>query len=180
MKISGILMLTILFQFSIIHIQAQMNIQDIQLKTIEGKDFSLEDYLGKTLILVNTASECGHTPQLEDLQFIQEKYEDRGLQVIGFPSNDFNGQEPLEGMEIVDFCQKNYGVTFPLSEKIHVKGKNAHPLYKELSERTGEQVSWNFQKFLIDKEGNVVKSISPKTRLVEEDVVSEIEDLLAK
>lgn len=157
-----------------------MNIQDIELKMIDGKSFSLADYSGKTLVIVNTASECGLTPQLEDLQFMNEKYADRGLQIIGFPSNDFAGQEPLEGMEIVDFCQTNYGVTFPIAEKIHVKGKNIHPLYKELTETTGEDVAWNFQKFIVDKNGEVVKSISPKTRLIEEEVVAEIEGLLAE
>ncbi len=178
MKTTMMMAAIVLFQIVSTNINAQMNITDIELKTIEGESFTLADYSGKTLILVNTASKCGLTPQLGDLQEIQEKYGDQGLQIIGFPSNDFLGQEPLEGMEIVEFCQTNYGVTFPLTEKIHVKGKKAHPLYKELTSITGDKVSWNFQKFIVDKNGNVVKSISPKTRLIDKDVMAEIEGML--
>ncbi len=173
-----IVLLALFLNICILKLHAQMDIQNIELRTIQGDTFTLADYHGKVVILVNTASECGFTPQLEDLQYIQDKYGDEGLQIIGFPSNDFAGQEPLKGMEIVDFCQKNYGVSFPFSVKIHVKGENDHPLYKKLTEISGSDVSWNFQKFIIDKQGHLVKSIPPKTRLVEEDVIAEIEKLL--
>lgn len=173
MGIGRLIMVALFLNIIILNLQAQMStdIRDIQLTTIKGDTFTLADYQGETLILVNTASECGLTPQLEDLQYIQDTYGDKGIQVLGFPSNDFAGQEPLEGMEILEFCRNNYGVTFPLSIKIHVKGEKIHPLYAALTKATGTDVSWNFQKFIIDKNGNVVKSIAPETRLVEDEIL---------
>lgn len=137
------------------------SIHQFTVKNLAGKDVKLEDYKGKALLIVNTASKCGYTPQLAQLEKLHEKYKDKGFAVLGFPSNDFGGQEPLEGKAIEEFCEVNYGVTFPVFEKVHVKGSKAAPLFKFLSDKklNGEVSStpkWNFHKYLIDKEGRVV------------------------
>ncbi len=137
------------------------SIHQFTVKNLVGKDVKLEDYKGKALLIVNTASKCGYTPQLAQLEKLHEKYKDKGFAVLGFPSNDFGGQEPLAGQAIQEFCEVNYGVTFPVFEKVHVKGSKAVPLFKFLSDKklNGEVSStpkWNFHKYLIDKEGRVV------------------------
>ena len=137
------------------------SIHQFTVKNLAGKDVKLEDYKGKALLIVNTASKCGYTPQLAQLEKLHEKYKDKGFAVLGFPSNDFGGQEPLAGKAIQEFCEVNYGVTFTVFEKVHVKGSKAAPLFKFLSDKKlngkiSSAPKWNFHKYLIDKEGRVV------------------------
>lgn len=143
-----------------------MNVHDFTATTIEGEEKSLSDYKGKILLIVNTASKCGFTPQLEGLQKLYEKYRESGFEILGFPCNQFGNQDPGSSEEISAFCQKNYGVSFQMFKKVDVKGKDAHPLYKHLTEEKkgilGEQIKWNFTKFLVDQDGNVVDRFSPQ------------------
>src|ERR1700683_478050 len=134
-------------------------IQDIRLKDINGADTSLKSYTGKVVLLVNVASKCGNTPQYAGLEAMYEKYKDKGLVIVGVPSNDFAGQEPGTAEEIKTFCAQNYGVTFPLMAKVHVKGAEKCPLYAALTSPQSPfpgEVEWNFGKFLIDRNGKVV------------------------
>jgi glutathione peroxidase len=139
-----------------------MSIFDTPLKTLQGQDTSLGAFEGKTLLLVNVASKCGLTPQYTGLEELQKKYADKGFSVIGFPCNQFLGQEPGTAEEIEEFCSTTYGVTFPLMEKIEVNGENQHPLYSELNQvadaegHSGE-IRWNFEKFLVTRDGTVVR-----------------------
>ncbi|HYX09155.1 MAG TPA: glutathione peroxidase [Bacteroidales bacterium] len=145
----------------------QKEIYNFRVETIEGREETLKEFKGKVLLIVNTASKCGFTPQYEGLQHLYEKYKDQGLVILGFPCNQFAGQEPADNDAIMNFCKLNYGVTFPLFSKIKVNGKNAHPLYKYLKKKAGglmvNTIKWNFTKFLIDREGNVVKRFAPST-----------------
>ena len=142
-----------------------MKIYDFKVNDNLGKKISLENYKGKTLIIVNTASKCGLTPQFEDLEFLYKKYKNENFEILGFPCNQFAKQELNSNNEIQEFCQLNYGVTFKVFDKINVNGKNAHPLYKyfkkEKSGIFGGSIKWNFTKFLIDKNGNVVERYAP-------------------
>ncbi len=142
-----------------------MKIYDFKVKDNLGKEISLENYKGKTLIIVNTASKCGLTPQFEDLEFLYKKYKNENFEILGFPCNQFAKQELNSNDEIQEFCQLNYGVTFKVFDKINVNGKNAHPLYKYLKKEKsgifGGSIKWNFTKFLIDKNGNVVERYAP-------------------
>lgn len=138
-------------------------VHDFTLETIDGAPRSLADFKGKVLLLVNTASECGYTPQYEGLQKLQATYDARDFTVIGFPSNDFGGQEPGSNQEIKAFCSTKFGVTFPLFAKITVKGANKHPLYAMLVKTPPEgEVSWNFNKFLVGKDGKVIARFDSK------------------
>ena len=135
-------------------------------KNIKGDDVSIGDYKGKVLLIVNTASKCGFTPQYKGLEKLYKNYKDKGFEILGFPCNQFGKQEPGNAGEISEFCELNFGVSFPLFEKIDVNGDNAHPLYKYLKkEATGllgsEAIKWNFTKFLVDPQGNVVKRFAP-------------------
>jgi glutathione peroxidase len=136
-------------------------------KSLQGNEVSMENYKGMTVLVVNTASKCGLTPQYEGLERLYEKYKDKGLVVLGFPCNQFANQEPGDEKSISDNCLINYGVTFPMFAKIDVNGKNAHPLYKylrsELGGIFGSKIKWNFTKFLIDKNGKPAKRFSPTT-----------------
>jgi glutathione peroxidase len=157
-----------------------MSIYDAPIKTITGEDSSLAEYEGKELLLVNVASKCGLTPQYTGLEALQKKYEDRGFTVIGFPCNQFMGQEPGTADEIQTFCSTTYGVTFPLFEKIDVNGADRHPIYAELTESsdaTGEagDVTWNFEKFLVSPIGNVVGRFRPQVEPEDPDLVAAIE-----
>ncbi|MFI5453762.1 glutathione peroxidase [Pedobacter sp. UC225_61] len=130
-------------------------------KLLSGKEKTLSDYKGKVLLVVNTASGCSFTPQLKELQELRDKYADQGFEILGFPSNDFGRQEPLDGAAINEFCEVNYGVKFPVFEKIMVRGSQAHPLFKFLSEKKlnghiNSSPKWNFHKYLINKNGEVV------------------------
>lgn len=139
-----------------------------------------EAYTGKVLIIVNTASKCGFTPQFEALEALHEKYKDRGLVVLGFPSNDFGGQDPGSEQQIAEFCRLTYGVKFPMFEKTHAAEDNADPLYRALAKATGDYPQWNFHKYLIDRSGNVVGSFGSRTRPDSEDFVAKLEALLSK
>lgn len=137
------------------------SIYDFKVKDVSGKEVDLSEYKGKVLLIVNTASECGFTPQYKGMEEIRNEFKDSGFEVLAFPSNDFMGQEPLEGMEIQNFCERNYDTSFPVMEKVHVKGDDAHPLFKFLSDKkengkVNSTPKWNFHKYLIDKEGNVI------------------------
>lgn len=142
------------------------SIYDFKVKTLEGKDFDFASLKGKKLMIVNTASECGYTPQYADLQKLYEKYKASGkFEIIGFPCNQFGGQEPGDNTSIRDFCTKNYGVTFPMMEKIDVKGEKQHPIYRWLTHKSengveDSEVKWNFNKYLIDANGNYVRHIA--------------------
>ena len=144
-------------------------VYDFAANTIEGREQRLDAYKGKVLLIVNVASECGFTPQYAGLEALQKRYGAQGFSVLGFPSNQFGAQEPGTAAEIANFCERNYGVTFPLFAKIDVNGSGAHPLYKYLtSEKAGllgtEAIKWNFTKFLIDKEGKPVARYGSSTK----------------
>jgi glutathione peroxidase len=138
-----------------------------------------DTYGGDVLLVVNVASKCGNTPQYEGLEALHAKYKDRGFAVLGFPSNDFLGQEPGTEQEIQQFCKLTYGVQFPMFEKVHVKGDGTTPLYRDLIAATGEEPGWNFHKYLIDRNGRVVASIGNRTRPDDPEFVAKIEALLA-
>jgi len=137
------------------------------------------EYAGNVLLVVNTASKCGFTPQYEALEAMHAKYQARGFDVLGFPSNDFLGQEPGSEKQIQDFCTLTYGVKFPMFEKVHVKGNDATPLFKALKAATGEAPAWNFHKYLIDRNGNVVASFGSRTKPDDPALIAQIESLLA-
>ena len=144
-----------------------MSLYDLSAKLNNGRNKKLADYKGKVLLIVNTASKCGFTPQYEGLQSLYAKYKDRGLEVLGFPCDQFGHQEPGSDDEIKSFCQVNYGVDFPLFSKIDVNGDDAHPVFKFLKSEKGgllgDSIKWNFTKFLVDKKGNVVERFAPTT-----------------
>ncbi|MGH8306966.1 MAG: glutathione peroxidase [Gammaproteobacteria bacterium] len=137
---------------------------DFKLKTIDGQDQALKEFKGKTVLVVNVASECGLTPQYAGLEKLYREFKDRNFVVLGLPCNQFGQQEPGTEAQIKQFCQVNYDVSFPLTGKIEVNGAGAHPLYKWLKDWTGgADIQWNFEKFLIGKDGKIVKRYSPKT-----------------
>lgn len=147
-----------------------------------GKKTSLADYKGKVVLIVNVASKCGLTPQYEGLEATYKKYEDKGFVVLAFPCNDFNGQEPGTIEEIQTFCKTKYDVTFPLMEKISVKGESQHKLYEELTGEKGAfpgDVKWNFGKFLIGRDGKPIARFEPKTLITSPEAASKIEEALA-
>ncbi|HLW75241.1 MAG TPA: glutathione peroxidase, partial [Gammaproteobacteria bacterium] len=140
------------------------NFHDFSVKTIDGKHKLLKDYQGKTVLVVNVASACGLTPQYTGLEKLFREYQGRGLVVLGLPCNQFGAQEPGSEAEIQEFCSLNYGVSFPMTSKIEVNGAGAHPLFAWLRNETGgADIQWNFEKFLIGKDGRIVKRYSPKT-----------------
>jgi len=152
---------------------------------IDGKPANLSQYRGKVLLIVNTASRCGYTPQYEGLQGIYEKYRDAGLVVLGFPANNFKGQEPGTEQEIKQFCTLKYNVTFPMFSKISVTGPDKHPLYKYLTAKEtnpnhGGEITWNFNKFLVDRQGRIVSRFDSKDRPQDAKVVQSIEKALAE
>ena len=154
-----------------------MSIYDFKARAIDGKEISLETYRGKVVLIVNVASKCGFTPQYKGLESLYEKYKDQGLVILGFPCNQFGGQEPGAEAEILSFCDLNYGVTFPLFSKIDVNGTNAHPLFGYLkTAKPGilgtEAIKWNFTKFLIDRKGEPIHRYAPsdKPEAIDSDV----------
>lgn len=156
---------------------APSTVYTFKLKTIDGKDFSLAKYKGKKLLIVNTASKCGFTPQYAELQKLADQYKDKVV-VVGFPANNFGGQEPGTNSEVKEFCQKNFGVTFPLSSKVSVKGDDIDPLFKYLTNEpnpdfTGE-IKWNFEKFLIDENGKLIHRYRSTTKPLSEDITKEL------
>ncbi len=156
---------------------ATSNFYDFTAKSLQGKEISMESYKGKTVLVVNTASKCGFTPQFEGLEKLYKKYKDKGLVILGFPCNQFANQEPGDEKSIAQGCVLNYGVTFPMFSKINVNGENAHPIYKylknELRGFLGKEIKWNFTKFLIDKNGKPIKRFSPSTKPEEIDTYLE-------
>ncbi len=171
----AIALLFVLFGFKVLR-SGRSSIYDFKLKTLDGQEISLSKFKGKKMLLVNVASECGYTPQYKNLQALSEQYKDK-LVVVGFPANNFGGQEPGSSSEIRSFCSKNYGVTFQMMEKISVKGNDMHPLYKWLSSKDengtcSEAPTWNFCKYLIDENGNVLKFFNSKTDPLSKDITS--------
>ncbi len=156
------------------------NIYDFTATNSNGEDVSLREYEGKPMIIVNTASKCGFTPQFKELQELYEEYKDQGLVVLGFPSDQFNDQEFADMKDTMEFCQLNYGVSFPMFKKIDVKGDQAHPLFEYLvSQKKGlltEDIKWNFTKFLVDPDGKVVKRYAPQSspKKIEDDLLKYI------
>jgi glutathione peroxidase len=155
---------------------------DFNVKTLQGKEVSMEEFKGKTVLVVNTASQCGLTPQFEGLEKLYEKYKDQGLVVLGFPCNQFANQEPGDEKSISEGCVLNYGVSFPMFSKVDVNGNTAHPIYKYLKSKLGgilgSRIKWNFTKFLIDDKGRPVKRFAPITK--PEDLEKDIVRLLEK
>ncbi len=147
----------------------KQSIYTFKVEDLEGNEFDFASLKGKKIMVVNTASKCGLTPQYKDLQALYEAYKDKGFVIVGFPANDFMAQEPGTNAEIGAFCQKNYGVTFPMMSKISVKGKAMHPLYQFLTQKAqnglqDSEVEWNFQKYLLNEKGELEKVISPRTK----------------
>ncbi|MFD2627249.1 glutathione peroxidase [Oceanobacillus kapialis] len=145
-----------------------MSVYQFKAEKINGNEVSLSEYEGKVLLIVNTASKCGFTSQLEGLQGLYNTYQQQGLEILGFPCNQFNSQDPGSNEEIEEFCQLNYGVTFPMFSKVDVKGKSAHPLFTYLTDEAKglltKQIKWNFTKFLVDKNGEVMDRFAPQTK----------------
>ena len=162
---------------------AGKSIYDFSLNSIDGQPASLSAYKGKVVMLVNTASQCGLTPQYAGLEALYAKYKDRGLVVLGFPANNFAAQEPGSDGQIAEFCRTAYDIQFPMFSKISVKGEDIHPLYKTLTTLPpplGGEVLWNFQKYLLDRQGSVVAKFSPQTKPEDPALVAKIEALLAE
>jgi glutathione peroxidase len=156
------------------------NFHQFTARSLQGKEISMDTYKGKVVLVVNTASKCGLTPQYEGLENLYTRYKDEGLVILGFPCNQFGNQEPGSEKEIEEGCLINYGVTFPMFSKIEVNGNNEHPIYKYLKNKLpgflGKNIKWNFAKFLVDRDGNPVKRFSPTT--IPEKLVGDIEKLL--
>ena len=150
-----------------------MNFYDFELKGIDGKQVDLNSYKGKKILIVNVASKCGYTPQYEDLQNLHEQFGNK-VAVLGFPANNFGGQEPGTNQEIVEFCQANYGVSFQMFEKISVVGKDNHPLYKWLKEQSGEEPNWNFCKYLLDENGKVLAFYPSSVNPLDEQITAKL------
>ena len=151
---------------------------EFTLNSIDGKPAPLSAYQGKVVLIVNVASRCGFTPQYAGLEALYEKYKDRGFTILGFPANNFGGQEPGTNEEIKTFCSSKYNVTFPMYSKISVKGDDKAPLYQFLTAATGSEIQWNFTKFLVDKNGKVVARFEPKVTPESPDVAEAIEKAL--
>lgn len=161
------------------------SVLDYKVKDIDGKDVDLAKYKGDVLLIVNTASQCGYTPQYKGLEKVYETYKGKGLQVLAFPANEFGGQEPGTDAEIKTFCTTKYNVTFPVFSKIVVKGQGAHPLYKYLTSKETNpkfagDIPWNFSKFLVNRKGEVIARFEPKDKPEGEKVTAAIEKALAE
>ena len=158
---------------------------DIEVETMTGDTVRLDAYTGQVMLIVNTASKCGFTGQYEGLQALYDKYESQALVVLGFPANDFLGQEPGTNEEIQSFCTLNYGVTFPMFAKISVKGKTQHPLYQYLTSKQtnpefGGKISWNFNKFIIDREGNILGRFGSRIKPENPELIAQLETAMAQ
>ena len=158
-------------------------IYDLIVITIDGQDLKLETYKNKIILIVNVASKCGYTPQYEGLERLYQNYKDKGFIILGFPANNFLGQEPGSNEEIKNFCSLTYNVTFPLFSKISVKGKDIAPLYKFLTEKETNpdfngKIKWNFTKFLINSEGRIIDRFEPKEKPDSEKIIKRIEELI--
>lgn len=153
-----------------------MTLYDFKLNGLRGGTIDFSSYAGKKVILVNVASECGLTPQYAALQELYKAFTDKNVMIVGIPCNDFGAQEPGTADEISQFCSVNYGVTFPLTEKIHTVGEEQHPLYQWLTTETATTVGWNFQKYLLDEEGRIVRSVAPSVLPTDPEIVNWLED----
>jgi glutathione peroxidase len=158
-----------------------MNVLNHEMELLHGETQHLKQYLGKVVLIVNTASKCGFTPQYQGLEVLYKTYQDKGFVVLGFPCNQFGGQEPGDNSDIGEFCQANYGVSFPMFGKIDVNGQNAAPLYQQLKQEAPgllgtEAIKWNFTKFLVNQQGEVVKRYAPTDK--PESLTTDIESLL--
>ena len=178
-----IIALCLVFVISAFSSGNEQTIYQFTMNDIYGDPVPLSKYEGKVVVIVNVASKCGLTPQYEELQNFYEEYEDKGVALLGFPANNFLKQEPGTNKEIESFCKKNYGVTFDMFEKISVKGKEIHPLYQfltsaELNGMEDSDVKWNFQKYIIGKDGKLVTRLSPKTSIQDAEVIQQIDQLL--
>lgn len=156
---------------------SEISFHDFIVKDIDGNEFDLANLKGKKVLVVNVASKCGLTPQYEELQTLYERYRDQGFVVIGFPANNFNEQEPGTNLEIKEFCEVNYGVTFPMMDKISVVGDDQAPLYQWLTKESengvlDQEVTWNFQKFMVDEEGRLVDVVLPRESPMSEKIVN--------
>ena len=158
---------------------AANSVHDFSMKSIDGKQTSLADYKGKVVLFVNVASQCGYTPQYSGLQSLYEKYEGKGLVIVGVPANDFGSQEPGSDAEIKTFCSRNYNVTFPMLSKVVVKGSGKVPLYEYLTQ-TGGEVKWNFTKFLVGKDGKVRARFESGTKPDAKELSNAVEQALAE
>jgi glutathione peroxidase len=170
----------IILLFAFMPVNSQSTFHEFVVKDIYGEDFSFEKLKGKKVLIVNTASKCGLTPQYEKLETLYQKYKDKDFLIIGFPANNFLRQEPGTNNEIITFCQTNYGVSFPMMSKISVKGDDIHPLYLWLTSKQkngvkDSNVSWNFQKYMIDEEGNFIDFVKPKTSPLDSKIIDWIE-----
>jgi len=179
MKKAFIVLFTFLISTQVMVAQ-QKNLYDFKVYDINKKEFDLSALKGKKVMIVNVASKCGLTPQYAQLEELYQKYKDRNFIIIAFPSNDFKGQEPGTNEEIKEFCSRNYGVTFPLMDKVTVVGNEKVPLYKWLTEKSENgvfdaEVQWNFQKFLIDEDGDLVISFEPRESPLREDIIEWLE-----
>lgn len=154
------------------------SLYSFKMDDITGKSVELSQYRGKVVLVVNVASKCGFTRQYAGLEELYSKYKDQGLVVLGFPANNFGGQEPGTDEQIKQFCSQNYGVTFPMFSKISVKGDDMHPLYGYLTATTGQQVKWNFNKFLVGKDGNVISKFESSVEPMSDELTGKIEELL--
>ena len=163
---------------------AAPNLYDFTLPSIDGKPMPLATYKGKVLLVVNVASRCGYTPQYKALEALYEKYKDQGLVILGFPANNFGAQEPGTNQEIKTFCSRNYNVSFPMYAKVSVKGDDQTPLYQYLTQKTDSKITgdikWNFTKFLVDRNGNVVQRFEPAVTPDSAEVISAVEKLLGQ
>lgn len=171
----------VLSLFIMANLYSQNSIYDFAVKTIDGKPFNFSELKGKKIMIVNVASKCGYTPQYAKLESLYKKYKDKNFIVIGFPANNFLNQEPGTPEEIMKFCTTKYNVTFPIMEKISVKGDNIHPLYQWLTEKSKNKtmdapVKWNFQKFLINEQGQIAMVIPPSESPESEKIIKWIED----
>ena len=161
------------------------SIWDVPLKTLQGQPTTLAAYKGKALMIVNVASQCGNTPQYATLEALQKKYAAKGFTIVGFPCNQFGGQEPGTSQQIATFCATHYGITFPIMEKIDVNGENRHPIYKELTQipdvagQAGD-IHWNFEKFVLSADGTKITRFSPKTKPDDPSVIAAVENALPK
>ncbi|MGA2281386.1 MAG: glutathione peroxidase [Verrucomicrobiota bacterium] len=177
-----LIFLAVVLIFQVISACAAESIYDIPLKDIDGKDTSLKPYQGKVMLIVNVASKCGYTPQYTALEALYQKYQDRGLVVLGFPCNQFGGQEPGTDAEIKQFCSSKYAVTFPMFDRIEVNGANRHPLYVMLAGKESPvagDIGWNFTKFLIGRDGKILKRFESKVKPDSPEVIQAIEAALA-
>jgi len=168
----ALIFFTVILISGIVSGQNIKSLYDFTVSDIQGNEFPMSQFKGKKVLIVNTASKCGFTPQYEELEKLYNTYKEKNFVIIGFPANNFLKQEPGTNAEIQEFCQKNYGVTFPMMSKISVKGTDIHPLYKWLTTESNSEVGWNFQKYMIDEKGKIVGYVSSKTKPFDEKIVN--------